>query len=244
MTIIALLSLLSCAHHAVRPPALDGGWSSAQMGLFIGIEGAESSPAVWVVQSGDEAAWVALTPACEPEGVVSFRLPEGAPSRATFRVSLEARDRAHLVLEHDSGREEVVSLSRTAPRSRADLEALIAALAQAELEGRTADHVWALMTVEIAYHAAFGEYVSVPIGPRPLAELTPDPVSWSERSALDRLGWAPGEPVRGSFQVEVAADGSGFTVHGWQDLDGDGVPAHWSASQTSQPTRMSALDIR
>lgn len=240
----ALLLLLACAHRPAATPALDGGWSNDQMGIFIGIEGAESTPEVWVVRSGSEAAWVALEPTRLPEGAVSFRLPEDAGPSVTFSLSPAEGDSASLVLAYETGREEVVSMSRAAPRSREDLEGLIASLAQAKLEGMTAAHVRGLRTAEMAYHAAFDAYLPMPVWPRPVAELTPEPVPWPEGSDYDILGWSPAEAVRGTFQIEVAVDGSDFTVHGWQDLDGDGVPARWTATRTDGPALVSDPGVR
>ncbi|MFT5680196.1 MAG: hypothetical protein ACI8RZ_001102 [Myxococcota bacterium] len=240
-----LMLLSACAHPAPTPgPSLDGGWSNVEMEVFIGVEGAESTPTVWVVTGDSEKIWTGEQAARQPDGTVSFHPPEGAGPRATFTLTLVESDSVTFGLVYDSGREESHTLTRTAPRSRVELEQLIEAAAQAELEQRTAEYLSGIRTAEMAYSAAFDAYYPAAVWPRPVEALTPDSVPWPSGSDFDSLGWSPDGAVRGTFQVEVSQDGSDFTAHGWQDLDGDGVPAHWTATRQTAVTLVSAPGTR
>lgn len=55
---------------------------------------------------------------------------------------------------------------------------------------------------------------------------------WDGADCWVRIGWAPEGRVHGGYWVEVAADGSDFTVHGVVDGDGDGTFLHVQGSRT------------
>jgi len=93
-----------------------------------------------------------------------------------------------------------------------------------------------LRTAQRAYDAAFDAYVEIPTPvPRPISELGPEAVDWPWETGFDTLGWAPDGQVRGTYWVTTTPDG--FEVHGMIDIDGDGVPAHYMATE-SEKTRM------
>ena len=91
-------------------------------------------------------------------------------------------------------------------------------------------NVEAIRAAEQAHIAAHGRPLAA--GPAPVAvdALRPNPQPWPPGTAFDTLGWAPEGPVRGTYAVRLTEDGSGFVVHGWIDGDGDGVPAHFTAT--------------
>ena len=238
----SLLILLSCAHHRLpKTAALNGGWSHQEYGLFIGVEGAETTPAVWVSVRDGEEIWRALEPRVLEAGGLQFRTPD----QDDITLALIDKHTATLTISR-AGRSEqdVLDIVRTLPRSRAELEQAIAELAEQERILQTARHVDELRTAALAYGIAFDVFVPAAVWPRPVTALTPDPMPGSEDGGYDHLGWYPGEAVRGTFMIEVAEDGSDFTVHGWQDLDGDGVPAHWTATKDAAAARVSEEGIQ
>ena len=105
-------------------------------------------------------------------------------------------------------------------------------------------NVEAIRTAELAHFFALGAFLPAEIWPRAITALTPEPVAWADGSDFDALGWAPDGVVRGSFLVTVAEDGRDLTIHGWQDLDGDGIPAHWSATRTVGVARLSSDGVQ
>jgi len=93
------------------------------------------------------------------------------------------------------------------------------------------------------YNSESGGYVGTGIWPRPLQMLDKDPHAWSSDSAFDTLGWRPDGNVRGAYQVEVAPSGRDFIVHGWIDSDGDGVPAHYTATKSVNAVLVTPNDV-
>ncbi len=89
-----------------------------------------------------------------------------------------------------------------------------------------------LKTAELAYDAAFDEFVPVRAHPRRPEHLGKEPVPWHGNPDFEMLGWAPDGDVRGTYWVEVSPDGSDFTVFGMGDMDGDGVPALYTATKS------------
>lgn len=86
-----------------------------------------------------------------------------------------------------------------------------------------------LVMAELGYCAAFDAFVAAGPSPRAVTALSPAAVPFVSEGGWEGVGYRIDHPVSGTLQVEVAADGKSFTAHAWQDLDGDGVPAHWIA---------------
>jgi len=72
--------------------------------------------------------------------------------------------------------------------------------------------------------------------PVPVSELGTDPLSWPSSTAFETLGWAPNGLVRGTYWVEETNRGRDFIVHGNCDVDGDGIPAHYTATKSIPAT--------
>jgi hypothetical protein len=94
-----------------------------------------------------------------------------------------------------------------------------------------------IKTAQIAYDAAFDRFLAIP-EPVPLdpVMIGTMAVDWPSGTPFDELGWEPFGQVRGTYWVEVDADGTDFTVHGLCDVDGDGEPAHYIATRTTSAT--------
>ena len=69
------------------------------------------------------------------------------------------------------------------------------------------------------------------------------PAEWTPGSAFDILGWSPDGPVQATYQVQVLRDSTDFIAHGWIDADGDGVPAHFTITRSSQPVRVTPASV-
>ena len=82
-----------------------------------------------------------------------------------------------------------------------------------------------------AYYAELDVYVSAPATPRDVTALTSELVSWQQGSPFDTLGWAPDGMVRGTYEIQLVGSDD-FIVHGWSDVDGDGVPSHYTATKS------------
>ncbi len=89
-----------------------------------------------------------------------------------------------------------------------------------------------IKTAELAYDAAFDEFVPTAPHPRRVQELTGDAVPWRNPTDFNTLGWSSDGDVRGTYWVDVPPDGSDFTVHGAVDIDGDGTVAHYTATKS------------
>ena len=78
------------------------------------------------------------------------------------------------------------------------------------------------------------------------ADMLDSPAEFMGAVAAGKVLGRSGQITASQFGAlkKVAADGSDFTVHGWQDLDGDGVPAHWIATRTSNPVLVSDPGVR
>jgi type II secretory pathway pseudopilin PulG len=103
-----------------------------------------------------------------------------------------------------------------------------------------------IRTAELAYDAAFDEFV--PVGSREEAEQElrsggKEQRSWRGGAAWEKLGWRPDGMIRGAYWVEVAPDGKAFTVHGLCDVDGDREYAEFTADGESRATGMTNPDV-
>ncbi len=105
------------------------------------------------------------------------------------------------------------------------------------LRAELVENVNGLKTAVAMYDAAFDGYISAPPAPRPVHALTPDEVPWRSTAEFVRLGWSPDGPVRGTYWIEVAPDGSDFEVYGAMDADGDGEPVVYRATNATNATR-------
>ncbi len=111
----------------------------------------------------------------------------------------------------------------------------------------TGSNVDGLRIAEIAYYAAFNTYVPAEFAPRLLSALDASAVDWVGNPGFDALMWRPDGDVAATFGVTVStgADGqSHFLVEAWLDADGDGVPAHWTATETELAKQISAAGVR
>ena len=101
-----------------------------------------------------------------------------------------------------------------------------------------------IKAAELAYNANYNRFVpqdeSVPV---PEWELGRELVPWRFGTNFDTLGWEPGGLVRGTYWVEITDGGRDFTVHGMCDVDGDGVPAHYTATKTTNAVQITSRYI-
>jgi len=93
-----------------------------------------------------------------------------------------------------------------------------------------------IKTALIAYDAMYDTYLPAEATPRPVTELNGKQVEWMAGSAFDKLGWHPDGKVRGTYWVEITEDGTNFKVYGAIDIDGDGVPAIYTATKEYNTT--------
>lgn len=110
--------------------------------------------------------------------------------------------------------------------------------------GELSENVYGIRIAELAYDAAFDEYLAMPPAPRAKEALDTKAVAWPSGTEWDKLGWRPDGDVSGTYWVEVSADGQHFTVHGMQDADGDGKPAHWTATDEAMPAALTPPDVK
>ena len=103
--------------------------------------------------------------------------------------------------------------------------------------GEVPGNVDGIKTAEMAYDAAYDAYVpqtsAFPAGtPGKAAQVWP-----STAGGFDTLGWGPDGNVRGVYLVTTTpASSSGvaaFTVDGQCDVDGNGVKAKYTASEST-----------
>jgi len=94
-----------------------------------------------------------------------------------------------------------------------------------------------IQVAQRAHHARHGRFVSAGPHPVPVAEVRGGMHLWTEGSGFDTIGWAPDWQARGTYQVEVSADGSDFIIHGWIDEDEDGEAAHYTATKATDPVK-------
>lgn len=89
-------------------------------------------------------------------------------------------------------------------------------------------YVAGLCMAEMAFDAAFDQFVPLAPYPRTMDELGAAPVDWAPQPEdWKMLGWQPdAEQVYGSYWVEVDPGQVSFVIHGVTDIDGDGVQAH------------------
>lgn len=90
-----------------------------------------------------------------------------------------------------------------------------------------------IKTSEVAYEAAFDEYLDCTDKP---GTLTKAPVDWTvSGDNFSVIGWKPDGAIRGSYAV-TNAGATDFLVTGRSDVDGDGVEATYSATVSVNTT--------
>jgi len=94
---------------------------------------------------------------------------------------------------------------------------------------------------EMAYFEANGRFVATERAPRSASDATP--IEWSSNVGFDALAWHPGRTLRGVYWVDVLADGAEFEAHGLCDVDGDGVPSHYTITRTRDVYRQTPETI-
>ena len=98
-----------------------------------------------------------------------------------------------------------------------------------------------IKTAQMAYHAAFDEFVTAAANPS-TGVFGKELNEW-DRAAADwiALGWAPSGKVRGVYSTDgTPAD---FQVLGVSDVDGDGTSAQYSATRGENAYQVSANDV-
>lgn len=102
----------------------------------------------------------------------------------------------------------------------------------------------ALRDAQLDHLDAFGHAVPSGWAPRPVTELTAEPVAWAPSEGFRTLAWAPAdrEAVYATYATTVGS--SGFVVTARCDLDGDGVPAEFRATARAGVTRQTPPEVR
>lgn len=93
------------------------------------------------------------------------------------------------------------------------------------------------------FHEEHGQFVSTLPCPRSPESLSVEAIAWTGNEGFDKLGWGPDGLVRGSYWVEVSEDGASFVAHGKLDADGDGVAAHFTATDSSRAMAVTPPDV-
>ncbi|MSQ03283.1 MAG: hypothetical protein EXR71_15560 [Myxococcales bacterium] len=91
-----------------------------------------------------------------------------------------------------------------------------------------------IKTAQLAYDAAYDDFVQVGSEAQARSVIGKTPHSWEGGGDWDRIGWSPDGLVRGGYWVTVE-DGD-FTVHGICDVDGDGDYAEYIATKSQNAT--------
>ena len=97
-----------------------------------------------------------------------------------------------------------------------------------------------IKTAELAYEAAFDNFVPVPEF-HPSANVGKASRTWAPGSSFDTLGWAPDGKVRGAYKVDVFS--SDFQVTGIIDSDADGELATYTAMKSTTTAQITDNDI-
>lgn len=107
---------------------------------------------------------------------------------------------------------------------------------RAELPG----NVDGIRSAEMAYDAAFDEYLELPLQPRLDADLDKNASDWDATEPNWRLsGWQPDGAVRGNYQVGLSAADHpdlAFLITARADVDDDDALAEFTAGDTYKAT--------
>ncbi|MEL6343841.1 MAG: prepilin-type N-terminal cleavage/methylation domain-containing protein [Myxococcota bacterium] len=97
-----------------------------------------------------------------------------------------------------------------------------------------------IKTAELAYDAAFDEYITAAAVPAAVPGKAP--TAWPSTSGgFETIGWSPDGDVRGQYEVS-GVTATTFTVTGTCDVDGDADNAVYTASQ-NQNAELDAGDV-
>jgi hypothetical protein len=246
LLVLALaLSPAALAKSTALTPAWVGAWYEADKAVLITITTSNDRITV-TFEVPDSEAGVRRTMPCEkprvtPSGTLqcSIAHPESAHSeQMTFELALVGPDHLTFGPSNVPVKQTCTRVSTASESWRADLDRQLT-LGRAGSE--TQANVTAIRWAELAYDAAFDTFLPADVTPRPLASLTQYPARWVGDTAFAALGWAPSGDVLGCYAVTTSTSADGvrhFQVDGWVDAEGDGTPAHWVATDTSDATRV------
>lgn len=103
-------------------------------------------------------------------------------------------------------------------------------------------NVESIREAELAYHARTGTYLAVSSEREAAGEMPgAAPRPWRGGSGWDELGWSPDGDVRGAYWVELTA--TGFVAFGLADIDGDGEPSIYAATESQLATLEASEDV-
>ena len=101
-------------------------------------------------------------------------------------------------------------------------------------------HVAAIKTAEIQYESAYSSFVSCDEYPHRSSGLKTEAWVVGSSGGFEVLNWRPDGEVRGSYSVKTTGSGgrTDFTVIGVIDIDGDGEFTTYTATKSTQPTKV------
>ena len=100
-----------------------------------------------------------------------------------------------------------------------------------------------IKTAQKGYEAAYDYFINAAWHPRAVANLDKVLVSWAlPAGGFDTIGWAPDGDVRGTYQVNSTSSTT-FQVDGQCDVDADGSPAVYVATDATNSTATTAHDV-
>jgi len=101
-------------------------------------------------------------------------------------------------------------------------------------DAECASNVDGIKTAQIAYDAAFDDYIDASDWPdsSPGTEVR----DWPAGSGFDTLGWAPDGKVIGTYSVHATST-TNFEVTCRHDADGDGLESEWKATTAKNATQ-------
>ena len=97
-----------------------------------------------------------------------------------------------------------------------------------------------IKTAQMAYDAAFDEYIQVSsFFPGSVGKAQ---IPWPSGSNFDTLGWSPDGRVRGSYKVTTTST-TDFLVTGIADVDGDGNQSSYTSRKSINAVMTSDNDV-
>ena len=98
-----------------------------------------------------------------------------------------------------------------------------------------------IKTAQLAYDAAMDTFIQN-TSFHPDSSPNKKQRNWVGGSAFDTLGWGPDGQVRGSYKV-VSSSTTDFLITGIADIDGDSVPATFTATKSINTLMFTGNDI-